>query len=226
MKSGTLLKVKPPRLGEHTLLSFENLLESLDAEQPFSLELVAEHRGLSMLVRSEHPDRVAQQLRAHYPEVELEYIENCDDPLTFGDEESVWTQALRPSGSEWLPFQVYDDTGVLEYGSDPFIDMLGSLLSDVRPDERLVSRLVLSQKSHDWSEAWRARAMSGAGSENQQVAETERMVQQLERSGRGQGPRRESASTGATDVMSDSITRWIFYLVVFRNGGSVNRTLV
>ncbi len=212
--NGTLLRVKPPRLGEHTLLSFENLLESLDAEEPFSLELVAEHRGLYMLVRSEHPDRVAQQLKAHYPEVGLEYIENCDDPLAFGEEENVWMQTLRPEGSEWLPFQVYDDTGVLEYGSDPFIDMLGSLSSNVRPEERLVSRLVLSQKSHDWSEAWRARAMSGAGSANQQVAEMERMVLQLERSRQGQTPKRENASTGTTDMMSDSLTQWIIYLVV------------
>lgn len=211
---GTLLRVKPPHLGEHTLLSFENLLESLDAEEPFSLELVAEHRGLYMLVRSEHPDRVAQQLRAHYPELELKYIERREDPLTFGEEENVWMQTLRPSGSEWLPFQVYDDTGVLDYGSDPFIDMLGSLSSDVRPEERLVSRLVLSQKSHDWSEAWRGRAMSGAGSENQRATETERMAQQLERSRQGQTPKRENASTGATDVMSDSITQWILYLVI------------
>ena len=66
MGKATLLRVRPPRLGEFTLLSFENLLESLDAEQPFSLELVAEHQGVSMLIRSEHPDRVAQQLRSHY----------------------------------------------------------------------------------------------------------------------------------------------------------------
>lgn len=211
---GTLLRVKPPRLGEHTLLSFENLLESLDADEPFSLELVAEHGVLSMLVRSDHPDRVAQQLRAHYPEVELEYIENCDDPMAFGDEENVWMQRLRPDGSEWLPFQVYDDTGLLGYGSDPFVDMLGGLSSDVRPEERLVSRMVLSQKSHDWSEAWRARAMSGAGSENQKAAETERMAQQLERPGRGHASTSGSAATGATDSTTDSITQWILYLVV------------
>ena len=179
-----------------------------------------------MLVRSEHPDRVAQQLRAHYPEVELEYIESREDPLTFGEEENVCMQTLRPSGSEWLPFQVYDDTGVLEYGSDPFIDMLGSLSSDVRPEEKLVSRLVLSQKSHDWSESWRARAMSGAGSENQQVAETERMAQQIERSRRGQPPKRENTSTG-TNGCNVGFDNPVDYLSCdFRNGGASDRTLV
>ena len=212
--NGTLLRVKPPRLGEHTLLSFENLLESLDAEEPFSLELVAERRGVSMLVRSEHPDRVAQQLRAHYPEVGLEYVESCDDPLSVGDGEIAWMQRLRPEGSEWLPLQVYDDTGLLGYGSDPFVDMLGGLSSDVRPEERLVSRLVLSQKSHDWSESWRARAMSGAGSENQKAAETERVSQQLERAGRAQTSKSSSAATGTTDSTTDSMTQWILYLIV------------
>lgn len=211
---GTLLRVKPPRLGEYTLLSFENLLESLDAEEPFSLELVAERSGVSMLVRSEHPDRVAQQLRAHYPEVGLEYIEDCDDPMKFGDEETVWMQRLRPGGSEWLPLQVYDDTGVLGYGSDPFVDMLGGLSSDVRPEERLLSRLVLSQMSHDWSESWRARAMGGAGSENQKAAETERMTQQFERAGRGQSSKSSGASTATNDAATDSLTLWIMYIVI------------
>ncbi len=184
MGEETLLRVKPPRLGEFTLLSFENLLESLDAEQQFSLELVAEHRGVSMLVRSEHPDRVAQQLRSHYPEVELEHVQDCDDPMEFGDGERVWTQTLLPDGDEWLPLQVYDDTGLLDHGSDPFADVLGGLLTDVRPGERIVSRLMLKQKDHAWSEAWRARAMSGAGSENQQATEAERIAQQLRRAGR------------------------------------------
>jgi len=211
---GTLLRVMPPRLGEHTLLSFENLLESLDADEPFSLELVAEQGGVSMLVRSEHPDRVAQQLRAHYPEVGLQYVEECDDPMRFSDEEIVWMQRLRPEGSEWLPLQVYDDTGLLDYGSDPFVDMLGGLSSDVRPGERLVSRLVLSQMSHDWSEAWRARAMIGAGSENQKAAETERVNQQIERTSRGKSPNGGGARADQGDIGSDSMTLWILYALV------------
>ncbi len=211
---GTLLRVMPPRLGEHTLLSFENLLESLDADEPFSLELVAEDGGISMLVRSEHPDRVAQQLRAHYPELGLQYVEGGEDPLRFRAEESAWMRRLRPEGGEWLPLQVYDDTGLLGYGSDPFVDMLGGLSSDVRPGERLVSRLVLSQMSHDWSEAWRARAMIGAGSENQKAAETERMSQQLDRSSRAQSSMSGGANSDQGASMSDSLTQWILYLVV------------
>ena len=214
MGEGTLLRVKPPRLGEYTLLSFENLLESLDAEQPFSLELVAEHRGVSMLVRSEHPDRVAQQLRSHYPEVELEHVEDCEDPMAFGDGERVWTQRLLPEGDEWLPLQVYDDTGLLDHGSDPFADMLGGLLSDVRPNERIVARLMLKQKDHDWSEAWRARAMSGAGSENQQAAETERIARQPERMGRTAPAGGGNSGGGSDGSAIEPFSQVLMFLIV------------
>ncbi len=214
MGKGTLLRVKPPRLGEFTLLSFENLLESLDAEQPFSLELVADHQGVSMLVRSEHPDRVAQQLRSHYPEVELEHVEECDDPMMFGEGRKVWTQKLLPEGDEWLPLQVYDDTGLLDHGSDPFADMLGGLLSDVRPGERIVSRLMLKQKDHDWSEAWRARAMSGAGSENQQATEADRTARQMERAGRT-APAGGGNSGGGSDSGADEpFSQFLMFLLV------------
>ena len=214
MGEGTLLRVKPPRLGEYTLLSFENLLESLDADQPFSLELVAEHRGVVMLVRSEHPDRVAQQLRSHYPEVELEYVEDCDDPMAFGEGQKVWTQTLLPEGDEWLPLQVYDDTGLLDHGSDPFADMLGGLLSDVRPGEKIVSRLMLKQKDHDWSEAWRARAMSGAGSENQQAAEAERIARQLEHSGRTASSGGGNSGGGTDGSPNEPFSQILMFLIV------------
>ncbi len=218
MAEGTLVRVKPPRLGEHTLLSFENLLESLDAEKPFSLELAAEHSGLSMLIRSEQADRVAQQLRSHYPEVELEYVEDDCDPMYFGYGSRVWTQNLRPDGDEWLPLQVYDDTGILDHGSDPFVDMLGGLLSEVRPGERVVSRLLLSQKNHDWSEAWRARAMSGAGSENQKAVESERLAHQQERA-RGGTPS-GGGSVGKSDgnTGNDPFSQTLLALVVIGVG--------
>lgn len=54
----SLLRIKPPRVGEHTLLSFENMLESLESEDAVSLELVADRDGVAMFVRSKHPDRV------------------------------------------------------------------------------------------------------------------------------------------------------------------------
>lgn len=174
----TVIRVRPPRTGEHTLLSFENLLESLDFNEPMSLELVAEGEDVSMFIRSMHPDRVVQQMLAHYPDAELEFVGDSDDPLMVRDEEAAWIQRLKPSGDEYLPLQIYDDVGLLDYGSDPFIDVIGGMRSDIQNEERLMSRVILKQKPHDWSEVWREKAMSGAGSENQQSVETERLAKQ------------------------------------------------
>ena len=172
----TLIRVRPPRTGEHTLLSFENLLESLDFNEPMSLELVAEGEEVSMFIRSVHPDRVVQQMLAHYPDVELEFVADEDDPLVVCDDEAAWMQTLTPDGDEYLPLQIYDDMGLLEHGSDPFIDMIGGMRSDIQAGERLISRVLLKQKPHNWSEVWREKAMSGAGSENQRSVETERLT--------------------------------------------------
>ena len=186
----TLIRVRPPRTGEHTLLSFENLLESLDFNEPMSLELVAEGEQVSMFIRSMHPDRVVQQMLAHYPEVDLEFVADEDDPLKVGDSEAAWMQRLEPDGDDYLPFQIYDDVGLLEHGSDPFIDMIGGMRSDIQTGERLISRVLLWQKPHDWSEVWRAKAMSGAGSENQQSAETERSATRAAESSAARGSSR------------------------------------
>ena len=78
--------------------------------------------------------------------------------------------------------------------------------ADVQPGERVVSRLVLKQKPHNWSEEWREKALSGAGSENQQTLETDRVTKQEERANRS-NPRRSSdvaSKEGPTGGVSDT----------------------
>ncbi len=177
----SLIRIKPPRVGEHTLLSFENMLESLESEDPLSLELVADKEGVGMFVRSKHPDRVVQQMLAHYPDVDVTFVEEEGDPARLADGERAWTRTLKTLGDDWLPLQIYDDTGLLSYSSDPFIDMIGGMRADVQPGERVLSRMILKQKPHNWSEEWREKALSGAGSANQQTLETDRVTKQEER---------------------------------------------
>lgn len=177
MSQSVLLRIRPPSLGEFTLLSFENFLKALDSQEPFSLELSREDDGASMLIRSNEPDRVVEIIHSRYPDAVVESLEADEDPLTMRQGEIAYTRTLTPEGSEWLPLLVYDDTRVLQFGSDPFIDVLGGMLREVQPGERLLSRMMLTQKSHDWSEGLRQRAMSGAGSENQQSVESERQQQ-------------------------------------------------
>ena len=78
--------------------------------------------------------------------------------------------------------------------------------ADVQPGERVVSRLVLKQKPHNWSEEWREKALSGAGSENQQTLETDRATKQEERANRSSSRRNSdvAAKEGPTGGVSDT----------------------
>lgn len=177
-----LVRVIPYRRGEFTLLTFINMLESLDmVDDVLSLEISADSQEPRLYFRTRHADRVVSAMETHYPDVQLEYVDPEDDPLEIDDHESCWQQAMWPGGQEWLPFRVYDDSRLLEYGEDPFIKMLAGLGEELRPGERIISRLMLRQMSHSWSKEWRSRAIRGAGGENQNMAETTRSERDADR---------------------------------------------
>ena len=165
----TLIRVFPPRYGDFNLQGFMNVLESLDiVEESISFEIVAMKGRVEMYVRSVWADHVVTTLLAHYPYMRFEPVSREQDPMLVVDEdENCWRQVLWPSGDDWLPFQVYDEQGLLEHSSDPFIDMIGGMSGEIQPGGRVISRLVLSQKDHGWSEAWRNRAIRTSGVENQ-----------------------------------------------------------
>ena len=172
-----LLRVSPPRSGERSLLSFENVLESLGEGHIFSLEIMNMNGETSLLVRTIYPERVVQQLESHYPGCSVEQLDASQDPLKMREGRSGWRHILKPDGDEWLPFQVYDERNELAM-ADPFLDVMSSMRQDLHGGEQVVTRVVLQQQPHDWSEAWRAKALSGAGSENQGLIDKERREQQ------------------------------------------------
>ena len=178
----SLVKVIPPREGDFNLQSFMNTLEALDlVDEIISLEIAASMGRIEMFVRSKRADNVITALLAHYPNIIFEAVEETEDPLYVeAEDENAWRQVLWPGGDEWLPFQVYDETGLLEYSSDPFIDMISGMSNEIRPGSRVVSRLLLTQKGHNWSEAWRSRAMKGAGGENQMLMDSIRKQERLD----------------------------------------------
>ena len=170
----TLLRIRPGRVGVTTLQTFENVLESMGDGHVYSLEIVSQNGEIELLVRTMFPERVAQHISSHYPGSVIQSVTGDEDPMMMKEGETGFRHVLHPSGDEWLPFQVYDEQQVRD-GGDPFIDVLGGMMGvDLRVGERLVSRIVLRQQPHDWSEDWRARAMSGTGGENQVLAEKER----------------------------------------------------
>ena len=180
-----LLRVSPPRAGEYTLQTFVNVLESLGDGHIFALEIASVGSQTELYVRTFYPKEVEQHLQSHYAGIEIDVVSPEDDPIMARRSEKAMRRSLKPEGDEWLPFKVFDDSDSLEQ-ADPFIDVLGSMSGqNLREGERVVSRVVLRQQPHDWSESWRARGMSGAGSENQAAVEEERRAERKRDSGRG-----------------------------------------
>ena len=205
----SLVKVIPPREGDFNLQSFMNTLEALDlVDEIISLEIAASMGRIEMFVRSKRADNVITALLSHYPNIIFEAVEDEDDPLYVeAKDENAWRQVLWPGGDEWLPFQVYDETGLLEYSSDPFIDMISGMSNEIRPGARVVSRLLLTQKGHNWSETWRGRAMKGVGGENQMLMDAMRKDERKDESGNSAA---KSESTDMAEQMQP-----IYLMVAF-----------
>ena len=191
-----LLRISPPRVGEQSLLSFENVLESLGEGHVFSLEILSDAGDRTLLVRTIYPERVVQQFETHYPGCSVEQLSHAEDPLKFSEGRSGWRHILRPDGDEWLPFQVYDERNELAM-ADPFLDVMSSMGQDLHSGEQVVTRVVLEQQPHNWSEEWRAKALSGAGSENQtQIDSNRRDLQEQDRREVQKGSQRNQSGGG------------------------------
>ena len=174
----SLLRIRPPRVGEFSLSSFESVIDSLGEDHTLSVEIVGGGGETQLLVRTVHPDRVVNFMELHYPGVQFERVTPEEDPLRPHEGEVGWRRILRPQGPEFLPFSVYDEQ-TAPPTADPFLDVIGAQGQDLHEGERLVSRVVLRQKPHGWSEKWRARALSGPGSENAQAVEQQRQEAQI-----------------------------------------------
>ena len=214
-----LLSVRPPRSGERSLITFANLLEALGEGHTFSLEVLNMGGQTSLLIRTGYPDRVVNQLESHYPGCCVEWLDSSEDPLLMVDDVSGWRQILKPGPEQqWLPFQVYDERKEL-MTADPFLDVLSSVKQGVRGTERILTRLILEQKPHDWSEAWRAKALAGAGGENQALLEEEKQKERekerremLRNRGGSSGGRNQSSAPDGNST-SMMVGHEVFYLL-------------
>ena len=173
----SLLRVRPQRVGEQSLREFANVLESLGEGHVISLEVASGDGVIDLLVRTAYPDRVVAAISSHYPGAEVDDVTGLHDPLEVTEGQTLWRKVLRPEGEEFLPLQTYDEDRPL--GSvDPLIDVFGSVSAVVPSGERLVTRVLLKKMPHDWSEAWRSRAMGGPGGHNQILTDQQRHEQQ------------------------------------------------
>ena len=152
-----LLAITPPRTGERTLLGVENMLQSIAVPEPFSLEIMGDSGGVTLMARCRDRSVVEQQISAHYPQALIDEVGPERDPLRLGEGEQAWSTTLRVDGPEFLPLRTFKDTDLLDPGSDPLIALIGSL-SALDRDERVVARLHLQSLGSDWSEAHREKA--------------------------------------------------------------------
>ena len=157
-----LLAVTPHRTGERTLLGVENLLQSIAVPEPFSLEMAGDIDGVTLLARCQDGQVVRQQLSAHYPQARIRQVPPEDDPLRVDASEQAWGLTLRSGGPEYLPLRTFRDDDLLDPGSDPLIAIIGAL-SNLRPGERLVSRLLLRSLGPEWSQGHQQKAFKNPG---------------------------------------------------------------
>ena len=156
-KKPVLLAVTPPRTGERTMLGVENMLQSIAVPEPFSLELAGDADGVTLMARCLDDQVVRGQIAAHYPQARIQKVDPEEAPLRLDEGEQAWGMTLRADGPEYAPLRVFRDGDLLDPGSDPIIALLGSL-SNLRPQERVVARLMLSSLGSDWSQAHMERA--------------------------------------------------------------------
>ncbi len=171
-----LLAVTPPRTGERTLLGVENLLSSIAVPEPFSLELMGDASGVTLMARCLDDQVVRRQLAAHYPQAGIHDIALDDDPLKLAPGEQAWAMNLRPGGPEYVPLRVFGDDDLLDPGSDPILALLGAL-GDAGEGERVVARLRLRSLGPDWSRGHQQRTHEPALKErtdSYQISESRR----------------------------------------------------
>ena len=170
-KGPVLLAVTPPRTGERTLLGVENLLQSIAVPEPFSLELVGDMDGVTLMARCLDDRVVRGQLSAHYPQARIQKVDEEDDPLRLEEGEQAWAVTLRADGPEYLPLRTFRDDDLLDPGSDPLIALMGAL-SALYEGERVVAQLLLRSLGPDWSQPHLEKAHRRPGMEPREPAYT------------------------------------------------------
>ncbi len=102
-KGPVLLAVTPPKTGEHTLLGVENLLQSIAVPEPFSLKLVGNAGGMTLMARCIDDQVVPGQLSAHYTRARIRKVDVDDDALRQEEGERVVSGLLLRSLAPYPP---------------------------------------------------------------------------------------------------------------------------
>ena len=108
-------EVIPPRSedGIQEVVGLETVMQSLvlTARQPIALEIAGSANRKRFLVRATaHPALVhaEQQLRLRYPQADIQYLTEANDPFRLFPNETVTVAELRPGAAAYLPMHQWD----------------------------------------------------------------------------------------------------------------------
>ena len=155
-----LLAVTPPRKGKRTMVGVENMLGTLALPEPFSLEIVGDVDGVTLMARCRSRSMVKQQLEAIYPQALINEVPRSEDPLRLDEGEQAWSTTLGIEGPEYVPLRVFGDDDLVVQESDPLIPLIGSM-AELQQGERLVAKLHLTSLGHDWAQAHQSKLYNG-----------------------------------------------------------------
>ena len=153
-----LAEIVPPRQLEESQRSARALLAALAGSEPFSLETVITTEGPRFFVRTSSEQTlttVAAQLRAAYPQADLELVPVVERPdrdhAVIGSAEAgvalrlqLEREAALPLRTDWRSQQ------------DPLAGLLAA--APLQPGERVVLQLALAPAPRRWADRLRARA--------------------------------------------------------------------
>ena len=157
-RASFLVEIVPPRQLEESQGAARAMLAALAGTEPFSLETVITTEGPRFFVRTSSERAlaaVASQLRAAYPQADVEFVPIADRPdrdhAVVSDAEQSATVALRLEHEAALPLRT-DWRGQ----QDPLAGLLAA--APLRPGERVVLQLAIAPAPPRWADRLRARA--------------------------------------------------------------------
>jgi hypothetical protein len=188
------ISFKPPAQEEElSLTGIENMISTIAATAPISLEIYNDSSGIQFGIRTANASATRRQIQTHYPQAIVDV--ETDDPLKLHEDEEVVVKVLHVDGPESLPLRISSDANnENDTGSDPIIALIGAL-SDVQENERVVTRLLINPLAHNWSQKYHQDVISGSGGSNE-IGRS----QEMEIARKKDTDKRTQTNVGATQI--------------------------
>ena len=167
----SFVAVTPSADLDATIRRSEELITAVCAEDVVSFEMHGEGRRVTFGVRGKDVSGIRRQLESHYPQAGLSIPRV--DPIEVRAGEAVHTAILKVEGPEQLPLRTFSDDQTYREGTSPLLGILAEL-GGLPAEVRVLVRALASPMAHDWAEAYKRDALSGAGGSNVETRDHQR----------------------------------------------------